>query len=62
MKKYNMMSNCCSAFMSAWPDSDVCPDCGEHCGAIDSDEVCDHCGYHPSEGACFYCKMDSMKC
>ena len=33
-------SECCGAYMSRWPDSDICPDCGEHSGAQPCD-VCD---------------------
>lgn len=52
-------SNCCNAFMSAWhEDTLICPECGEHCGVLDTCEcgkevstgelnrnggVCDHC-------------------
>jgi len=24
-------SNCCGAYMPDYPDSDICPECGEHC-------------------------------
>ena len=25
------ISNCCGVFLPNWPDSDICPKCGEHC-------------------------------
>lgn len=30
-KKIEHYSNCCGAYMENVPDSDVCPDCKEHC-------------------------------
>ncbi len=27
-------SNCCGSFMNDWPDSDICPSCGEHCSGL----------------------------
>ena len=34
-------SNCCCAAIAGigWPESDICADCGEHCGAYDEDMV-----------------------
>lgn len=31
-------SNCCGAFMYDYPDSDFCPQCKEHAGAITEKE------------------------
>ena len=33
------ISNCCCAFMSDYPDSDICPECKEHCQAIQENEM-----------------------
>lgn len=32
-------SNCCYAYMPDYPDSDICPKCGEHCGAEKDDVI-----------------------
>ena len=32
------ISDCCGAEMPDWPDSDICPDCGEHTGVDESEE------------------------
>jgi len=37
-KKY--YSNCCWVYMPHFPDSDICPRCGEHCeGELDKEEI-----------------------
>ena len=33
---YDMLSNCCGAKM--WDDSDICPECKEHCESIEDYE------------------------
>jgi hypothetical protein len=33
---YDMLSNCCGAKM--WDDSDICPECKEHCEPIEDYE------------------------
>ena len=32
-------SECCGIYMSRYPDSDICPDCGEHTGL----QECEDC-------------------
>ena len=32
-------SNCCSAIIPDYPDSDVCPACGEHCCGLNEEEM-----------------------
>ncbi|MDD5589205.1 MAG: hypothetical protein PHP92_04075 [Candidatus Nanoarchaeia archaeon] len=35
-KKY--YSICCGSYMYYWPDTDICPRCGEHSCALDENE------------------------
>jgi len=32
------LSDCCSEEMYDYPDFDICPNCGEHCEALEFDE------------------------
>jgi hypothetical protein len=36
-----VISACCSARMSDWPDSDRCPKCGEHTTPMEEDDTLD---------------------
>jgi hypothetical protein len=40
------ISNCCGAEMyGMWEDSEICPDCQEHCGLEEvKEEIESHCG------------------
>jgi len=31
------LSNCCGEELNDWPDSDICPECKEHCGIEDGE-------------------------
>lgn len=55
-----LRSICCHAGITlpGWPESDICADCGEHCGAYDEDEelYCEDCEWWQDdfEEACNY--------
>lgn len=39
-KSKEYYSNCCGAFLDPWfEDTEICPECGEHCGLIEEGDL-----------------------
>ena len=58
MKKHIIfMSHCCpNQPMNNWPESDICPNCGEHTG-VDAVNICAKCNDFLEEGEVIYCEV-----
>lgn len=39
MMEKEYYSNCCGAIIPDYPDSDICPKCGEHCCGMTQKDV-----------------------
>lgn len=54
MKTATKEVTCALCYSGVYNEMGTCKNCGDQ----KNDRKCDDCGLVPTEGACFYCKMD----
>jgi len=55
MEEYLITCKCGGSWIG--DEDETCNDCKRK-GCTESEPICQECGNTPSQGACFYCKMD----